>query len=277
MSSSQQPRNEKKASSPWKLLGELLTHRPGKKTHKSAQPLGRSSSFDGDDYSYRASRFPDLWSITAVALFLLLSGTLITLCLLMWVPRQLDDIKGLNDDTPVHDIFATLRQAGASPQSYSFSESELNRYLKKTCRMRQNGALSIVAHPAHLAMKIHDGYGELIITRVIGSHLHHTISVYVTFSYTGEHAQRQVSLQLRPGDENTGVFPRGGRIGQLPIPQRYMQMILPSLESLLEVYPELTELVQTHDFLPVFQRDSDESEGRLLLLPPQNSSESPIL
>ncbi len=271
MSSSQQPSNEKKTTSPWKILSELVSRRP-RKTAQS-HPLTRSSSLDSDDSSYGSGSFIDIWNIVAVLLFLFLSGSLITVCLLMWVPRQLDDIKGLHDDAPVHDIFATLRQTAGAPYTYSFSESELNRYIKKTCRMRQDGALSIVAHPAHLALKIHDGYGELIITRVIGSHLHHTISVYVSFVYTGEHAQRRVSLQLRPGNEDDGLFPRGGRIGQLPIPQRYMQMVLPSLESLLDVYPELTKLIQTHDFLPVFQRESEASEGRLLLIPPQNKAE----
>ncbi len=275
MSSSQQPRNEKKISSLWKILSELVSRRP-KKTTQTYHPLKRSSTLDIDELPYGSGSFIDIWSIVAVIIFLFLAGSLIIVCLLMWIPRQLNDIKGLHDDTPVHDLFATMRQTDGAPQYYSFSESELNRYLKQTCRMRQKGALSIVAHPAQLALKIHDGYGELIITRVIGSHLYHTISVYVSFSYSGEHAQRRVSLELLPAGEDTGLFPRGGRIGQLPIPQRYMQMILPSLESLLDVYPELTRLIQTHDFLPVFQRDNNESEGRLFLTPPHNETFSTL-
>ncbi len=278
MSSPQQPRNEKKSPAPWLRLGDIL-----KRRRKKSDPFfSTRTSLPKEATHDEAEAFStNPWSIISGILFLGIVGLLLSLCVLMWIPRSLDDVKGAYDDTPVHDLFSIAGQAGATPNSYSFSESELNRYLKKTCRMRQGGPLSIIAHPSQVSLKIHDGYGELIISRIVGSHMRHTISVYLSFAYSGEHAERHVSLQLQAGDQQAGIFPEGGRIGLLPIPHGYMQMMIPSLESLLDVYPELATLVQDYDFLPVFQRKDEDSEGHLLLLPPPSDiplsqSHSPI-
>ncbi len=60
----------------------------------------------------------------------------------------------------------------------------------------------------------------------------------------------------------------GGRIGHLPIPSGYMQMLLPTLEPLLALYPALTQLVEHDDYLPVFEKAQQGREGRLRLVAP---------
>ncbi len=138
--------------------------------------------------------------------------------------------------------------------------------------MLQHGSLATIAHPSRLALKIHDGYAELIITRDLGSQLKHTVSVFLKFSLEQTSGSKRVLLDLDGGTTLLGTVQTGGRIGHLPIPAGYMQMLLPTLKPLLALYPALTELVEQYDYLPVFEQAGQGREGRLRLVAPPLST-----
>ncbi len=202
------------------------------------------------------------WRVLAFLVFLSLISSLLYILILMWWPRSMDDIKGLADDgIEARDLAALIAQTKGAP--ISLGEAEINRYLAQSCRMRQDGAVSLVARPSSLVVKIHQGYAELIITRHIASYLPQTTSVFLRVKTEGSSYRLELSSDRRIW----GRYAEGGKLGHLPIPSHFMQLILPSLENLMEIYPEMAKLLRSELYMPDFQRVSEEAEGRLLLRP----------
>ncbi len=285
---SHRPSNSKKAGTPWHRLGGILSRRQARNNKKQTDSHSEKNAkiteaihlprYDEEDDRRPATRgaWFNPWKWLSYVLFASLAGGLIYLCWLMWSPRELRDIRGarVGDALPARDVEHLLATIKPSSQTQSFTESELNYSLRRSCRMRQGGSLALIAHPTLLALKIHDGYGELIIARALGSEMYHTTSVFLRFSYHEDETGKQVKLHLDNGKNMASSFLLGGHVGQLPIPERLMKMMLPRLEPLLAIYPAITALVEQHDYLPIFVRPREEAEGRLLLVPP--SAHSPF-
>ncbi len=279
---SHRPSNTKKASTPWHRLGGILSRRETRNNKKQtdSHPKRKAKTteaiilprYDDEDdrrVTTRGAWF-NPWKWFSYLLFVSLAGGLIYLCWLMWSPRELRDIRGarMGDAMPARDVEQLLATIKPRAQTQSFTESELNYSLRRSCRMRQDGSLALIAHPTLLALKIHDGYGELIIARALGSEMYHTTSVFLRFSYHEDETGKHVKLHLDNGKNIASTFLHGGQIGELPIPERFIKMMLPRLEPILAIYPALTALVEQHDYLPIFVRPYEETEGRLLLVPP---------
>ncbi len=211
----------------------------------------------------------NFWAVFASVLFLLFTGILALLVLRMWTPQPLNDIAGFTDKGRAENLAVRLDEYNG--QELTISEGELNRYLKETCRMRQTGIFSIIAHAQGVAVRIHDGYAELVIDRVLGANIHQTTSVYITFSQQMEHGRPVLKAEFRGGEPILGSMPRGGQIGQLAVPQRHIQMLQPALETLLACYPDLTRAMEKHGYLPVFigKRVGEEAKVRLVPHAPQ--------
>ena len=79
----------------------------------------------------------NFWSILAVIVFLTFTAVLVSSVIRMWTPQNMRDIAGYSDNGSARDIAALLRNANG--REISFTEAELNRYLKETCRIRQTG------------------------------------------------------------------------------------------------------------------------------------------
>ncbi len=207
----------------------------------------------------------NFWSVFATVLFLLFTGLLALLTLRMWTPQNLHDIAGYGDKGRADDLSVRFNEYAG--REFTISESELNRYLKETCRMRQTGLFSIIAHAQSVAVRIHDGYAELIIDRVLGANIHQTTAVHLSFSQHMEHGRPVLHAEFKGGTPILGSMPRGGSIGRLAVPQRHIQMLQPALETLLTCYPGITQAVEDHGYLPVFIEGGAGEEGMVRLIP----------
>lgn len=271
-----------------------------KRTHKSKEPEGRSlwgSLFnkgaegeEGEDFTRATTYAPNgdddeddempeeshlamlrrklwhgfnFWTLVSVSLFLSFTLLLLLLLVKLWVPQDLSDIAGYNDTAAARDLTALIRNANGGP--VTITEAELNRYLRDTCRMRQTGIFSIITHCQGIAVRIHNGYAELVFDRLMGANMHQTTAVYLTFSQENKLGSPELKVELRGGEPLLGAMPNGGSIGSVALPQRHVLMLRPALESFLTCYPDIAALVSEHHYCPVFTANG--KDRRLTLLP----------
>lgn len=191
-----------------------------------------------------------LWSLAATVLFLAFAGTLGIIVLKMWIPQDLDDIEGYGDNEPMRDLRTVI--SNANGEEVSITEAELNRYLRSTCRMNQTGIFSIITHCQGVAVRLHDGYAEVIFDRIIGADMHQTTSAYLTCTQANEQGHPELKFEFKDGKPLLGHIPVGGTIGLVRMPQRHIRMLKPALESLIKCYPDLLDLIEHYHYCPVF-------------------------
>lgn len=233
---------------------------------------------EDDDYAPQRGLLAELWSrfnfwsFLATVLFVSFVAVLIYGVTRMWQPQSLKDIAGYNDKLPAKDLSVLIRNANGGV--ISFTEGELNRYLRDTCRMRQTGIFSIFANAQGVAVRVHNGYAELIIDRLVGANMHQTTAVNLTFHRDIVHGRPSLSVEFHGGPPLMGNMPRGGKIGTVGIPQKHIQVMQPALKTLLECYPDIVAATEEYGYCPIFEKESPESEGRITLIPytPQQST-----
>lgn len=271
-----------------------------KRTHKNKEPEGRSlwgslfhketAGEEGEDFTRATTYSPhgddeddeeqpvenlvtrlrrklrhgfNIWVLISVSLFLSFTLALLLLLIKLWVPQDLSDIAGYNDDAAARDLTALIRNANGAP--VTITEAELNRYLRDTCRMRQTGIFSIITHCQGIAVRLHNGYAELVFDRLMGANMHQTTAVYLTFTQENHLGSPELKAELRSSEPLLGAMPNGGSIGSVALPQRHVLMLKPALESLISCYPDIAELIREHHYCPVFTTNG--KDRRLTLIP----------
>lgn len=205
----------------------------------------------------------NFWSTVATGLFLSFTAGLLLLLIQLWTPQDLSDIQGYGDSAPARDLEALIRNANGGP--VTITEEELNRYLRETCRMRQPGIFSIITHCQGVAVRLHNGYAELIFDRVLGANVHQTTAVNLTFSQELKLGIPELHADMRGGEPLLGSMPNGGSIGHVPLPRRYVIMLGPALDSLASCYPAIAELVAEHRYCPIMTANG--KDRRITLIP----------
>lgn len=228
---------------------------------------------DDDDMPEKGGRFRSLrrflwshfnfWTLVSASLFLSFTLLLLLLLIKLWIPQDLSDIAGYNDTAAARDLTALIRNANGAP--VTITEAELNRYLRDTCRMRQTGIFSIITHCQGVAVRIHDGYAELVFDRLMGANMHQTTAVYLSFTQENKLGSPELKVDLRGGEPLLGAMPNGGSVGSISLPQRHVLMLKPALESLIGCYPDIAVLVKEHHYCPVFTANGN--DRRLTLIP----------
>ena len=207
----------------------------------------------------------NFWGILAITIFLSFTIMLVTLLFSMWTPQNLRDIAGYSDNGTARDLSALLRNANG--QEISFTEAEINRYLRETCRLRQTGVFSIITHGQGVALRVHDGYAELVIDRMIGANIHQTTSVNLRFHQETMHGRPVLKVEYKGDRKLFQDLPCGGTIGKLGVPERHISMLTPALDSLVTCYPEIAAMVEEHGYCPYFTKGQHGNESRVRLVP----------
>lgn len=230
--------------------GEEETDEPPAEPHNLFQEIWRRFNF---------------WAVLATLIFLAFTILLISATISMWTPQNMRSIAGYADHGSARDLLALIRNANG--QEISFTEAELNRYLRDTCRIRQTGVFSIITHGEGIAIKIHNGYAELIIDRLIGANIHQTTSVNLTFRQEIKHGRPELKVDFKGSEILYGKLAKGGSIGKMGIPERHIRMLAPALDTLLSCYPEICSIIETHGYCPYFTKGQDGAENRVTLIP----------
>lgn len=203
-----------------------------------------------------------IWTMVAYLLFIAFVSTLFLLTWRMWQPQDLSDIAGYKDNVASRDLDLLINTKTAAREEIVITEAELNRYLRDNTRIRQDGIFSIITHANGVAVRVHDGYAELIIERIIGADFRQTTSVHLHFYQKEEDGKVELCLEYRGGAPMLmGSTPRGGSIGKMGIPQRHIVMLQPALESLRDCYPGIRDAILKNEYCPYFEK------GRIILRP----------
>lgn len=211
----------------------------------------------------------NFWSILAIAIFLAFTIVLVNSVISMWTPQNMRDIAGYSDNGSARDLTALLRNANG--REISFTEAEVNRYLRETCRIRQTGVFSIITHGHGIAVRIHDGYAELVIDRMIGANIHQTTSVNLAFHQETEHGRPVLKVEFKSDTPLAGNIQHGGNIGTFGIPDRHVSMLTPALRTLVDCYPEIVQIMEEYGYCPYFSKGQNGNESRIRLVPYQPS------
>lgn len=274
---SNRKRTKKRAEEDTSLWGFLFNNDEQSQDITKKAFFGRPGEDEGEEESAPEQRniLQEIWrrfnflSILAAVIFLLFTIYLFQAVTQMWTPQNMRDIAGYSDNGSARDLSALLRNANG--QEISFTEAEINRYLRETCRLRQTGIFSIITHGQGIGVRIHDGYAEVVIDRMIGANIHQTTSVFLTFRQEVEHGRPVLKIDFQGGEPLAGDIQKGGSIGIFDLPTRHISMLAPALSTLADCYPEITEIFEIYGYSPIFTKGQNGNDSRVRLVPHQPS------
>lgn len=161
------------------------------------------------------------------------------------IPQNLEEIGGYRaeESAVARDLVVVLEKSLKNGHSLALTEAEINRWLSRTLVARQGGLASELVTLDGVWVRLMDGYAEIIQERTILGHTI-TVSAFVGIERTEEagRVQKQVHLHAGPYHEDVPRPVRGGRFGSLVVPQGFLVFIMPSLQSLAEVFKKEIEL-----------------------------------
>jgi hypothetical protein len=182
----------------------------------------------------RAKRFQ-----RAVVLFaLILLIFLITAIALSFLPQDLSDLKGREnapDETEApRNLDKVLKNAVEQELAVTLSEEEINRWLATQIKGNQGGSLSNFVTYKGSWVRLKEGSLDLIFEREVFNRPH-TIAMNVEIE------------QITESDDsmNSQIHWRGGRLGQMPVMQGYLMLVMSSYRELADTMkPEVSALTK---------------------------------
>ena len=161
-------------------------------------------------------------------------------------PQDLTDLGGYGPATkaaPVRDMTAVLQSAIDRNYAVTLSEAEINQWLAANLVMKQGGFLSEQIKLERFWVRLEEGHAELIMERsVFGKPF--TMSMY--FHVDKEQSGKEIITSFYPSGGpflKDYEFPlKGGRLGQLVVPQGFLHLVLPAYSKVAALFAPETEL-----------------------------------
>ena len=162
-------------------------------------------------------------------------------------PQDLSDIKGISGTSKSRDLRAVLQSAVDRGYEVTLTEEEINLYLKQTLQAKQGGMLEKFVSFDGVRVRLEEGRVEIIMQRsVMGNPI--TLSMFVRVEQTLNLQGATETTVMRDGGPFLPQVPRterlvkGGRFGQLVVPQGFLLLVLPAYEKLSTAYRKELEL-----------------------------------
>ena len=162
-------------------------------------------------------------------------------------PQDMSAIKGTSPALPgakPRDLREVLKNAVNQNFPLSLTEEEINLYIKQSLAAKQGGLLEKFVTLDDVRVRLEKRRAEIIVVRsVMGRHL--TISMYFRVEQVVGIDDREVTNIIRDGGTYFPQMPdspiaqrllKGGRFGQLVVPQGFSHLVLPSFAKLADVY-----------------------------------------
>ena len=137
-------------------------------------------------------------------------------------PQDLSDIHGYAPDgrPPVRrDLKLLLQNSLDSAYPVTFTEGEINRWLRSTLQAKQGGVLAGQVSLEGVWVRLEDGRAEVVMERkVLGRPF--TVSMYLQVEQSESDQGPTTDVQFHGGAFHPYLpFPKcGGRFGRLPVP-----------------------------------------------------------
>ncbi len=182
-----------------------------------------------------AARSLRLQSAVVLFAFVLLIF-LLTAVILAFLPQDLSDLEGRNQDAKAtgksRNITRVLSNAAEKGIEVTLTEEELNQWLANQINGIQEGPLKDIVSYRGIWIRLKDGSLDLIFEREAFNRPH-TIAMNVEIEQLLEE-QNQVT---------SSIHWRGGRLGQMPVTQGYLRLVLNGYRELADVMsPEVDSL-----------------------------------
>ncbi|MGJ8725226.1 MAG: hypothetical protein ACSHYB_11765 [Roseibacillus sp.] len=180
----------------------------------------------------RSKRFQSAVLLLALALLVFL----FTAITLSFLPQDLSDLEGRNEDgtstPPARNLERVLENAASQGIQVTLTEEEVNQWVASKVKGTQEGVLGKSVSYRGTWIRFKEGSAEVVFEREAFNRLH-TIAMNVEIE------------QLIEGNNqmSTNIHWRGGRLGQMPVMQGYLLLVMSSYEELAKAMaPEMRSL-----------------------------------
>lgn len=159
-------------------------------------------------------------------------------------PQDLSDI-GMGGSGPVpsgespRDLKAVLRASLERGHAVTLSETEINLWLARTLAAKQGGPLAEWVSIGRVCVRLEEDVAEIIMERRAFGRAF-TVSMFVKIEQTEENGRVRTIIE-RHGGPYSPDLPnpmRGGRFGQLMVPQGFLMLVVPAYAKLADAYRE---------------------------------------
>ena len=160
----------------------------------------------------------------------------------VYLPQDLSDIGGIEPSltrpaSPPRDMRAVLEKSIEGDYSVTLSETELNHWLARELKLKQGGELAEWVTLKRVLVRLREGVAEVIIERdVAGYPLTTSMFLQVDQKETSKGVSTQIHLHGGGFHEMVPIPTRGGRFGQLTVPQGFLIMVLPDFRKLAGLF-----------------------------------------
>lgn len=158
------------------------------------------------------------------------------------LPQDLTDIGGYTPvaktpASPPRDIDTVLRKSIEGDYSVILSETELNNWLGREMKLKQGGELAKWVSLKRIWVRLRGDVAEIIVVREVMGHAM-TTSMFLQVEQTETAKGITTQIHLHGGGFNEDVPrpTRGGRFGQLTVPQGFLIMIMPDYEKIAKLF-----------------------------------------
>jgi hypothetical protein len=158
------------------------------------------------------------------------------------LPQDLSDIGGNSPSltapaSPPRDMKAVLTKAIEGDYSVQLSETELNHWLARELKLKQGGELAEWVTLKRVYVRLREGIAEVIIERdVAGYPLTTSMFLQVEQTETAKGLSTQLHLHGGGFHEMVPMPTRGGRFGQLTVPQGFLIMVMPDFRKIAGLF-----------------------------------------
>lgn len=158
------------------------------------------------------------------------------------LPQDLTDIGGYTPAaeapaSPPRDIEAVLRKSIEGDYSVTLSETELNDWLGRELELKQGGELAEWVSLKRVWVRLREDVAEIIIERDVAGHpLTLSMFLQVEQNETPKGITTQIHLHGGGFHKDVPHPTRGGRFGQLTVPQGFLIMVMPDFEKIAKLF-----------------------------------------
>ena len=164
------------------------------------------------------------------------------------LPQDLSDLKGevsssRTATSPPRDMEAVLTKSIEGDYSVILSEKELNDWLGRELELKQGGELSPWVSIKRVWVRLREDVAEIIVEReILGKPVTTSMFLKVDQQESAKGVSTQIHLHGGGFHESLPHPTRGGRFGQLTVPQGFLIMVMPEFQKIASLFEREIDL-----------------------------------
>lgn len=159
-------------------------------------------------------------------------------------PQDLSDVStAAARPLPEREMKVVLKNAIDRGYAVTLSEAEINQWLARSVTLKQGGGLADNSTLDRIWVRLEKDRAEVIMARtVMGKPFTVSMFLQVERMEGPDGTTTEVRPQGGPFHPDFPHPPKGGRFGQLAVPQGFLILVMPAYQKLAALFPEEIEL-----------------------------------